>query len=732
MNYSNNNNDSWNGGGGGGGGLRSEAERQWWLRRMYARHIHQRAAYYYGKSSWESCLFITIISFAVFIFFVGLIVVGATGHHNHGHGHGEDWWTKDTSGLLTLAEQMKKSTNDMFVYRPYACEQRGKPFARHDISTTTETSSPKSGLTGPSGGTTVKSHRKLAKPREISNLVCNRKVFQNEAEHAYADRKSLDFFRPNKAHLSNFVWVWGQFIQQCIVSTEAGGRKLTLNFTGDSHFDPQGAGYVVDLEGVKCMGEDSEGREILLNTISPLLDAACVYGNSKEVSMNLRSQKAGQMRMSRSMSDEAILSMDDRHRLFQAGDSRVNENAPLTAMYTLWTREHNALAVVLAELHPEWKDEQIYWMARRMVTAEIQSITYHEWLPALFGGEDRVPALETTRPLASETETILSLAFSVVAFRGAHSMVPDTLPLISPGIGGVVDVLPLHTMFMNPELIRKGGIDAILAGLAASPMEEVDLVYSDSLRDALFVGGPSRDLKLDLASLDISRGREAKIGTYGELRKALGLRSPSRWDEITKDLKVLGQLKKVYPDGPASMDPIIGMLAEDHLKVVDDAGTCTLPLPPTMAAVWKQEFSDVRNGDPFYYEVDPGMENLRDVISQTRLHHIILRNTNIAETVLLGKAAATHVLPIEELLKQKHKAKKHKKKHRSRYKKKHRRHHHHHKHSKDEEEVYEKHINEGAKTETSLFFTNGRLDDLYYTPMPMAPVQSHHGRKKKH
>ena len=231
-------------------------------------------------------------------------------------------------------------------------------------------------------------------------------------------------------------------------------------------------------------------------------------------------------------------------------------------------------------------------------------------------------------------------------------MVPDTLPLISPGVGGVVDVLPLHTMFMNPELIRKGGIDAILAGLAASPMEEVDLIYADSLRDALFVGGPSRDLKLDLASLDISRGREAKIGSYGELREALGLRSPHRWDEITKDEKILTQLKQVYPDGPASMDPIIGMLAEEHLKVVDDGAMCTLPLPPTMAAVWKQEFSDVRNGDPFYYEVDPGMGNLRDLISQTRLHHIILRNTHIAETVLLGKAVATHVLPLEELLKQ--------------------------------------------------------------------------------
>ena len=726
------------------------------------RHVHARAAHYYNKASWESCIFISIIIAASFLFFVGLIVVGATnGHHdNHHHDHG--WWENDATGMTTLTEYFKSSTDNMFVYRPYDCERKGKPFARHSAASDDggggggeggKNKETNSGLTGGGKASSSSSswpsvgHR-LPAPREISNRVCNRTVYQTTKDRAQLDHKtkqlssSLDFFRPNQARLSNFAWVWGQFVQQCIVSTEGdAGRTLTLNFTGDAHFDPRSAGYLVDLEGVKSAGKDDSGKEILSNTLSPLLDASCVYGNDPYISSSLRSFQGGRLRMARSMSDEAILPMDDRRRLFLAGDPRVNENAPLTAMYTLWTREHNSVVDSLREIHPDWEDEHLYWLARRIVTAEIQAITYHEWLPALFGGEGRVPPLERTTTTTTTAEgdnnnnnnnnaVILSLAFSVVAFRAAHSMVPDALPLISPGVGGVVDIVPLHNMFMNPELIRKGGIDAVLAGLAASPMEEVDVVYADSLRDALFVGGPSRDVKLDLASLDISRGREAKIGSYGELREALGLRAPERWEDVTNDLAVIKQLKAVYPDGPASMDPIIGMLAEEHMALEEDGeDDCVSPLPPTMAAVWKQEFADVRNGDGFYYEVDPGMRGMKDIITQTRLHHVILRNTNIAEAVLLGNAAPTSVLPPVEFFKRKHKEEKKMKKHRKKWKHKHK--HKHHKHGDDDGD-YEKHINEGKKTDTSLFFTNGRLDDLYYPPPPPAAPERRPEDKKHH
>ena len=63
----------------------------------------------------------------------------------------------------------------------------------------------------------------------------------------------------------------------------------------------------------------------------------------------------------------------------------MNNSPHLAVMHTIWLREHNRLAERLATLNPHWNDEKLFQEAKRLVVAELQHITYTEWLPIVLG-----------------------------------------------------------------------------------------------------------------------------------------------------------------------------------------------------------------------------------------------------------------------------------------------------------------------------------------------------------
>ena len=101
----------------------------------------------------------------------------------------------------------------------------------------------------------------------------------------------------------------------------------------------------------------------------------------------------------------------------------------------------------------------------------------------------------------------------------------------------------------------------------------------------------------------------------------MGLPAISSTEEITTNLAIAEALDTLYKD-INDIDPWVGMLAEDHIPN-------TLFGETTMRII-SEQFQRLRDGDRFYYEVDPllSLETIQ-TLKNTRLADIIRRNFDI-------------------------------------------------------------------------------------------------------
>ena len=104
-----------------------------------------------------------------------------------------------------------------------------------------------------------------------------------------------------------------------------------------------------------------------------------------------------------------------------AGDMRANENATITTVQTLFAREHNR---IVDRLPANLSDEEKFQIARKVVIAEQQWITYHEFLPAM--GVQLAPY----RGYRPDVRTSLANEFATVGYR-SHSMVRGDFKIVT-------------------------------------------------------------------------------------------------------------------------------------------------------------------------------------------------------------------------------------------------------------------------------------------------------------
>ncbi|MFG0288803.1 MAG: peroxidase family protein [Rhodopirellula sp. JB044] len=419
----------------------------------------------------------------------------------------------------------------------------------------------------------------------------------------------------NERGLTAFLYVWGQFIDHDLSLNEQAEGNDSFNIAvpaGDPLFDPAGTGEVeigltrsTTAEGTGT-SEDNPAEQITL--INSYIDGSQVYGSDQATADELRTFESGKL----AMTEDGLLPLDEFGMVI-AGDIRASENVALAAIQTLFVREHNRFADQIAAENPDATDEEIYQQARAIVIAEIQAITYNEFLPALLGER----AIDRYDGYDSSVDPSIANEFSTAAFRFGHSTLNDDIEFFDNEGRPVRDEIELKDAFFNASLLEETGIDSILKYDASSLSQEIDLEVVDSLRNFLF-GAPGAG-GFDLVALNIQRGRDHGLNDYNSTRVAYGLDAVESFDEITSDVDLQEKLAELYGD-VNNIDLWVGLMAEDHLR-----GASVGELTSTIIA---DQFERTRDGDRFYYEnVFSGSELA--MLNRTSLADVIERNTDV-------------------------------------------------------------------------------------------------------
>ncbi len=267
---------------------------------------------------------------------------------------------------------------------------------------------------------------------------------------------------------------------------------------------------------------------------------------------------------------------------YVAGDGRVNENFGLTSIHHVFHEEHNfqvenlkswiyqhneanspientglhewqnsvatqagdspAVGVLLvndlvgtAQHYENANGDYVYanglisWDADKMFNAS-KLIVEMEYQHAAVDQYARTvtPRIQEFVGYSSQVDSTVSLEFSQVAFRFGHSTIRETIDTIDPTgwFQGAVTKFALEKAFLAPETFAEQGVAAITLGLARQQMNEIDEFITPALNQGL-LGMP-----LDLASINIARGRDLGIPTLNDFRAAIGLAEYANWSDF--------------------------------------------------------------------------------------------------------------------------------------------------------------------------------------------------------
>jgi Ca2+-binding RTX toxin-like protein len=258
---------------------------------------------------------------------------------------------------------------------------------------------------------------------------------------------------------------------------------------------------------------------------------------------------------------------------FIAGDGRVNENIGLTAVHHVFHAEHNRLvehtkAVLLetaaggdlsflnqwlaspvtalpADLSTlEWNGERLFQAAKFGTEMQYQHLVFEEFARKV---QPAVDVFLAPEGFDATIDAAIVAEFAHAVYRFGHSMLTETVDRFDPEfnvVGTDGEQTDLITAFLNPLAFAPAGFDAdaaagaIVRGTTRQLGNEIDEFVTEALRNNLL------GLPLDLAAINLARGRDAGIPSLNEARAQFyAMTSDSQLKPYTSWVDFMDKLK---------------------------------------------------------------------------------------------------------------------------------------------------------------------------------------------
>ena len=393
------------------------------------------------------------------------------------------------------------------------------------------------------------------------------------------------------------------------------------------------------------------------------------------------------------VSDILLASVGDH---YIAGDGRVNENFGLTSIHHIFHEEHNYQVQNLIDaLHTQdivtndvnhdklhefqvntgngmdldgnyvnavgaitWDLDKLFNGAKLIVEMEYQHAAVDQY------ARNVTPNIQEFVGYSPDKNPAVSLEYAQAAFRFGHSTLRETIDTIDPthGLTGKIMGYALKEAFLSPEKYQDIGPAAVLLGMSHQQMNEVDEFVTPALNQGL-LGQP-----LDLAAINIARGRDIGLPTLNDFRAAIGLLKYTSWNDFGQNMqhpsslvnfiaayafdgdmakaeKIIGLVDGTVTGTQAEVDQAYAFLNGDD--VAGGAGTLAFNnidtwlgglaeihqpgglLGETFDKVFVNQIESLMDGDRFYYLFRLAGQQFAEEVGNGQLKDIVERNTGL-------------------------------------------------------------------------------------------------------